>query len=583
MPKRREPRVAAPRKASSASWLPALLLVALTIAAYLPAIGGGFVWDDDSYVTQNATLRSLAGLRAIWFQPGAVQQYYPMTFSTLWLEHQVFDGRALGYHLDNVLLHAASTVVLWRILVALAFPGAWIVAAVFALHPLHVESVAWIVERKNVLSGLLYLLAAYAYLGFVGLLWTPAPAGVAGAGDRRWYAASLVLFVAALLSKTVVCSLPAALLLVLWWRRGRVGGRDLLDLLPFFAVGLLLAAVTVFVEREHVGAAGSGWTLSLSQRVLVAGRALWFYAMKLLLPYPLVFIYPRWNVDASAWWQSLFPTAAVAVVAILFAARDRIGRGPLCGVVLFAGTLLPTLGFFDVYQFRFSYVADHFCYLASIGLIAVVVGAMAQIPRLTERVGQIAAAAVLAVLAALVWQRGAAYASAEALWLDTLARNPLAWIARNNLGAAYLERGRLAEAAEQFEAALRIKPDLDDAQNNLGTVALMQGRRDEAREHFLEAVRINPDFAAALINLATALLGEGRVDEAIGRYRKALASRTLDVRVQQSLPAVHANLGMALESKGDVAGAMAEYREALRLDPGLAPARQRLAALQGPK
>lgn len=584
MPTRRKRQIPAVTRAPSASWLPALLLAALTFAAYLPAIGGGFVWDDDTFVTHNPTLRSLAGLRAIWFEPGAVQQYYPVTFTSLWVEHHVFGDHAFGYHLLNVALHVGSAVVLWRMLLGLQVAGAWLIAAIFALHPLHVESVAWIVERKNVLSGLLYLLSLFAYLRFAGLIPASPAQGRSAAADRRderrWYALSLLLFAAALLSKTVACSLPAALVVILWWRRGRIEVRDLVRLLPFFVLGVLLSAMTVWVEREHVGATGAEWTLSIAERVLVAGRALWFYAAKLVWPYPMVFIYPRWQLDPGDGWQYLYPLTAAAVIVVLFVLRGRMGRGPLCGVLLFVGTLVPALGFFDVYAFRFSYVADHFCYLASIGLIAVGVGAVAHVARLPQRAAQAVASAILAGFAILVWQRGYAYASAEALWRDTTWRNPSAWIAYNNLGAVLLEQGRVSDAAAQFEAALRIKADLDDAHNNLGTVALMQGRRAEAVQHFSEAVRINPHFAAAQINLATVLLGEGRVDEAIARYREALAAKTQDVRVKQSLPAVHANLGMALESKGDVAGAVSQYREALRLDPGLEAVQQRLAALR---
>ncbi|HEX4342912.1 MAG TPA: O-GlcNAc transferase, partial [Verrucomicrobiae bacterium] len=329
-----------------------MLLVVATFIAYQPMWHAGFIWDDDAYVTNNQTLHDLNGLKQIWLEPKATPQYYPLVYTTFWLEYHTWKLNPLGYHVVNVLLHALGSLLLWRVLKRLALPGAWLAAAIFALHPVNVESVAWVTERKNVLSAVLFFAAALAYLRFDGLaeskkrLWT-------------WWCAALLLFIGALLSKTVACSLPAALLLVCWWKKGRVTMADVLPLIPFFIMGLGLGLHTAWLEKHHVGASGAEWSLSFIERCLIAGRALWFYAGKLVWPSQLTFIYPRWQIGTGVWWQWLFPLAVLAVVVTLWRARKRLGRGPLVAVLFFAGTLLPALGFFDLYPMRYSFVADH--------------------------------------------------------------------------------------------------------------------------------------------------------------------------------------------------------------------------------
>lgn len=350
-------------------WLPGLLLAVSVFIAYQPVLRGGFIWDDDDYVTNNWTLHDFNGLKHIWFDTQATPQYYPLVHTTFWLEYHAWKLNPVGYHVVNVLLHALGSILLWRVLKRLELPGAWLAAAVFALHPVNVESVAWITERKNVLSAVFFFAAAWAYLRFAG----------ESEGKKRrwsWWLAALCLFVCALLSKTVACSLPAVLLLVRWWKKKRLQAGDVLPMVPFFIAGLWLGLQTARLEEHHVGASGAEWSFSLGERCLIAGRALWFYAGKLVWPVKLTFVYPRWQMDAGIWWQWLFPAAALAIVATLWFARKRIGRGPLVAVLVFAGALFPALGFVNVYPMRFSFVADHFQYLASIGIIVLVTNGM---------------------------------------------------------------------------------------------------------------------------------------------------------------------------------------------------------------
>ena len=538
----------------------------MTAGAYIPAMNGGFIWDDDDYVQDNLTLRSLEGLGQIWFQPGATRQYYPLVHTTYWLEYRLWGLNPTGYHVVNVILHALSAVLVWRLLIRLKVPGAWAAAALFALHPVHVESVAWITERKNTLSGAFYLSAAWAYLRYEE------------ARSPRLYWAALLLFAAALLSKTVTCTLPAALLLVLWWKGQTPMRRTAVALVPFFALGAAMSGMTVWMERHSVGAWGPEWDLSLVERGLIAGRALWFYAAKLLVPLNLTFIYPRWAIDATAVWQYLYPAGALGVVALL-AFRARLGRGPLTGVLFFAGTLTPALGFFNFYPMLYSFVADHFQYLASLGLLAL---AAAGGHRAWTRLGQpatgpVALALILAVCGLLTWRQGQVYADLETLWRDTLKKNAGAWIAHNNLANILKERGQLDQAIGHYRQALLLKPSSAQIHLNLADAHRARGESAAALRHYRRALKAEPDRVETFLKLGNALLGQNAVAEAIDHYQQAL-------RLAPNLALAHSNLGAALAIQRQDEEAIEHYRRALQLKPDFAEAHNnlgRLLALRG--
>lgn len=563
----RRPRAAPPAPAAAVpAWAVALLLVALTVVAHGPAARGGFIWDDDAYVTDNATLRSADGLRRIWFEPGATPQYYPLTFTTFWLEYRLWGLSAPGYHVVNVLLHALAALLAWRVLLRLEVPGAWLATALFAVHPVHVESVAWITERKNTLSAVCYLGALLVYLRF------------AFARRREWpaYAVAAALFVAALLAKSVTASLPAVVVLLLWWKKPRLAWADLWPLLPLFALGAGFGLHTAWVERQHVGAVGADWDLSFVERGLIAGRALWFYAASLAWPHPLVFFYPRWTIDAGAAWQWLFPLAALAVVGALFAARARLGKGPLVAVLCFAGTVFPALGFVDVFPMRYSFVADHFQYLASLPLFALAAALLVQQAarrRLPDAALRGGAALLLALCTVLTWRQGRAYADIETLWRDTIAKNPAAWAAHSNLGLRLAQRGDLDGALAHYEAALRAKPDDDFALTNAGQALAARGDMAAAIARFEAALRVAPGNAQARLNLGNALAQEGRLDEAAEQYRAVLAR-------QPQYADAHNNLGNVRALQGRRAEAIEHYRAALAIDPGYADAKRNLAAVE---
>jgi protein O-mannosyl-transferase len=543
-----------------------LLLAALLVAvllAYQPAWNGAFLWDDAAHLTR-PELQSWDGLRRIWFEPGATQQYYPLVHSAFWLQHWLWGKEPTGYHLVSLLLHFTAAALVGVTLRQLRIPGAYLAAAIFALHPVHVESVAWISELKNTLSAVLYLGAALAFLRFEEKR------------EPRSYLLALALFVLALSSKTVTATLPAALVLIHWWRQGRPSWKGtVLPLVPFFVLGAGAGLLTIWVERRLVGAEGAAFERGLLERGLIAGRAVWFYASKLVWPAKLVFIYPRWQVSQGSFWQYLYPAAAVAALGGLWTQRKR-WPGPLAGALFFIGTLFPALGFFDVYPFLFSFVADHFQYLASLGLIALAAaGATAllhrwPIPR--RRMGEAVCLAALLLLAARTWKQSHLYADRERLYRATIRGNPACWMAHNNLAGVLLARGAADEAIDSARTALRIRPDYPEAHNNLALALGSVGRADEAIAHYRKALELNPAYAEAHNNLGFALAGRGHLEEAIAEYRLALQS-------DPGQAGTHYNLAMALVGRGDAKSAIGHFRQAIALQPDFIQAHNNLGIL----
>jgi hypothetical protein len=491
----------------------AALIIVFLVIVYYPALHGAFLWDDNGHVTRTG-LRSLDGLRRIWFEVGATQQYYPLLHTAFWIEYKLWGNSVLGYHLVNVLQHALSACLLLLIMRRLEIPGASLAAAIFALHPVHVESVAWITEQKNTLSAVFYFGAALIYLRYDQERQT------------RHYAVALALFVLGLLTKTVVATLPAALLIVFWWQRGRLEWRrDVVPLIPWFVLGTVAGLFTAWVERKLVGAEGAAFDLTLLQRCLLAGRVVWFYLAKLFWPFDLAFIYPRWQVDATVWWQYLFPVGAFVLVLTLWLIRNR-WRGPLGGLLFFAGSLFPVLGFFNVYPFIFSFVADHFQYLSSVGIIVVAsAGLTTLLPRILPRfrkTGPALALVLLATLGVLTRQQCRMYGDPATLYASTLERNPDCWMCHNNLGLLFAGAGQREAAIDHYEKALALKPDSADAHNNLGNVLFEMGMISEAKHSYEEALRYQPKYVDAINNLGGVYYRLGRVAEAKAQYEAVL-------------------------------------------------------------
>ena len=572
-----------------------LALIVATAVAYLPAWNGKPIWDDNAHITQ-PELRSWHGLVEVWTQVGATQQYYPLVHSVFWIEQKLWGDSVLGYHLINIFLHGFAAIVLLQILLRLKVPGAWLAAGLFALHPVQVESVAWISEIKNTLSGLFFFCSILAYLNFDQNR------------SRVAYFGSLALFLFGLMCKTAIAPLPAIILAVLWWRRGRLRLRDdVVPSLPFFGLGIGAGLFTAWVERNFVGAHGTAFQLSILQRCLIAARDFWFYLFKLLWPVKLTFIYPRWQISGAIWWQYLFPLTLILLLALIWRLRKK-NRGSLAAVLVFLGLLFPALGFINVYPFIYSFVADHFQYLACVGPLTLFAAGM------TMALDSIAPGKVLLrptisfllllTLGALSWRQCRDYRDIETLWRTTIARNPDCWMAysnlgsflsahgdaneaiadfrkaleiwpnqskdHNNLGKALVQKGRIAEAMDHFQTALRISPDDPDTESNIGAASLQEGDADEAISHLWRAVEKWPRHAQGHINLGNALLQNREIEAAIAEYEKTLA-----------LPFDHAeshySIGTALRQKGDVEEAIVHYRKALELRPDYANAHNNLA------
>ncbi len=595
-----EPTVDAPTQTSPPLWRQpdqlrlfggTMAILLLALAAYLPALSAGFIWDDDAYITDNRNIARFDGLRKIWLEPRSNPDYYPLTLTSFWIEYRLWGLHPFGYHLVNVLLHALNGVLLWRVLKCLGIPAGWVVGVIFVIHPVQVESVAWITERKNTLSGLFYLCAVLSFLKFYfaeaevvsgkspGKARSGKDAGEDVDEERlipRDYLHSIFFYVCAVLAKTVTVSLPAILLVMLWWKRGRLIGRDFKLTIPYFVIGLPLGLFAVAMQHGHTGAMGSRFDFSLADRFLIAGRALWFYASKLVWPAELVFIYPRWNLDPSVFWQWLFPITAGAALIALWAFRGKIGRAPLAATLVFVITLSPALGFFNIYWQVYSYVADHVQYIASIGLLTLIVAGAASLLRSKGRTfewaGFAVAGAVILILGVLTWRQTHVYRNAETLWRDTIAHNPLSYMAHTNLGHALREEERFEEALASYARALELEPELSDTHFDYAVGLISLKREDEAIRFFEQAIALDPRFAQAYHGIAMILSQRGESDRAVEYFAKAVGKKP-------DFTIAWFNLAIELEKLGRAEEAAKAYQAAIESDPDHAMARYNFANL----
>jgi len=596
-------------------WLKGLLLVAAVVFVYQPAWHGGFIWDDNTHISANETLRSGNGLWKIWFQPGATCQYYPLSFTAFWADYHLWGLNPLGYHLQNLLLHGLVAWLLWQVLKRLEVRAAWLAGTIFALHPVNVMSVAWMTELKNTLAGALVLGAVWAYLRFAGLgvYETRTPVGM----DWRYGLLSLILFILAMFAKTAVSFLPLTLLLLEWWKRGHIVWRWVWPMPVMFGIAVGMGLMTLHMEHLK-GASGDDFRLGLLERVLVSGRSFWFYLGKLFVPYPLTFVYERWKVDAGNWWQYGYPAATLGLLGGLWLLRKRIGRGAFAALMHFyiATSLLVLIQV--LYMMRYTFVADHWQYFGCMSVVALAAVGIEEgldfVTRSRLPLKQAGYGALLLTLGILTWRQAGMYADSETLWRTTLARNPDSLLANNNIGVILFQKGQLEEAIAHFQKALQNRPDDPDTRNNLG-VALARahgdyantlsqmGRDDEAIVEFRKALEFFPDFTAARHSLAVILLNKGPVDEAIAQFQEILGKNPDDpvasfdlgnayfvtgqlddavaayqraLKIKPDYVAAINNLGMAFLKKGMVDEAAAQFREALAIQPDFALARANL-------
>ena len=567
-----EPAKPGGKPAAAERFGPALLgigaLALVVVAAYFPALSAGFIWDDRAF-TDAPPVRDANGIWRIWFSPGEIEgegHYWPLTYTTFWLEHRLWGSFwAPGFHAVNLLLHFVNAGLAWHLLRRLgALPmwWAWAVAALFAVHPVHVEAVAWVIGRKDLLATLFYFCTALAWLRALGT----------GAPHWSWYLFALVLFAAGLLCKSIGITLPVALLVLRWWQHGRLTVGDCWRVLPFLvvAVGIGVADTRYYEEIIDVD-------YTFLERVLIAAQSLWFYLGKLLWPANLMPVYPHWRVDVAAVLPWACVLGALAVAGALWFLRGRIGRGPLAGAAFFTLTLSPVLGLLPFGYMQFAFAANRYQYLADVGALAVLVGAaFAVVGALGKQIRWAAACgatALLVTLGTLTWQHAGIYRNEIVFFEQMIAANPTARDAHFNLGNALFRDGRREEGLAAALASLTLRPDSMKAQYGAGVMLHQLGRSDEALAHLQRALAINANNHIVQYMTGQVLRALDRNDEAEGHFRRTLA-------IEPQHWGAHVNLATLLAGTNRVAAAAQLMRQALTLWPGRPDALLLLASLE---
>ena len=516
--------------------LRALLIVAAGFWIFSPALHGDWLMDDDLYLTQNALLNDPARLWKIWFAPGSLIEYYPIEASAQAIQWHLWRYDTLGYHLTNLVLHAASALLLWRLLGKFGLRLAWLGGFLFVIHPAVVESVAWISELKNTLSLPFFLLSMCAWIDYEER------------GRSRDYFLALDFFLIAMLCKVSMALFPLVILLYAWWKRGRIGWSDLKASAPFFAISLLLGLTTIWAgirfQQSHLQGINLPAIGGFPDRLALAGMSIAFYFSQCVWPVRMVPIYPKWPINPHALITFLPWLIMVGVIFWFWSKRASWGRHALLGLGFFLINLAPFIGFNSVSYMGFTWVMDHFLYLPLIGLIGLAIAAFEQIEgRISGAMRPLLAgmtAVVLAVLALESHDYAGMFVGPEKLWSYTLAYNPTSWLAHNNLGNILLETDRVPEAIEQYEESLQFNTNGVEAHNNLGFALNQQGRTQEAIEQYELALKFNPHFAVAHTNLGNALAKTGRVQEAIEHYEQALLANPHDSDARANLAKLHA-------------------------------------------
>ena len=556
---------------SSAAGLRALcaaLIIAIAILAlHSRTLVGKFLADDGELVTRNIIVRSSDGPYRAWCTSEPID-YWPATNTMFWIEWRLWGANPTGYHVTNVILHIAESLLIWLILRKLSIPGALLAGVIFAIHPVNVESVAWIAQGKNLMCMLFLLLSMLWYLDALRSHGARREKNANGLRHpssfiphpSSFYFLSLAASALSMLSKGSAVVVPVLMLGMVWWLRP-LKLRDIAALLPFFALAAVLAVVNVWFQTH--GSHDATRSADFTDRLLGAGGVLWFYLYKATIPLNLAFIYPEWHIETGKllWWLPL--TAALAVSAVLWWYRATWSRPFLFAWGFFCVALAPVLGFTDVGFMKFSLVSDHYQHIAVIGVIALASAGWAAWHRLARSPSlwpRAAALAALGILALLTWRQTAIYGDAIALYRDTLQRNPLACFASNNLGLALFEAGRTAEAIDMYEQSLTLDPDYTDAHCNLGLALNSVGRFDEAIDHYKRAISLKPDYAIAWNNLGLTLARTGRLVEAIADYEQAL-------RLSPEYADIHSNLATALMKSGRPEEAITHYRRSLAIEP----------------
>ena len=555
------------------------LIVLVVFFAYFPSLNGGFILDDDRLLTDNPLIKASDGLYRFWCT-SQTYDYWPVTNTTFWIEWRLWELNSTGYRVTNLILHIAESLLIWIILRKLSIPGAFFAAAIFAVHPVNVESVAWISQRKNMMAMLFFLLSILFYLK----LEIPSPSlpgchahacrgHVHQSIANRWYWLSLAAFVLAMLSKGSVAVLPMLLLGIVWWLRPLTRW-DWVRTAPFFVVAVALAGVNIWFQTH--GSLEKIRTAGFAERLLGAGGVTWFYLYKALLPIDLLFVYPQWRIEVGnpLWWLPLL--AALIVTAVLWWYRTSWSRPLLFAWGFFCAALVPVMGFTDVGFMKYSLVADHYQHIAIIGVITLAAAGMGvwiqRAPKAARRAATALAVVIVGTLTFLSWRQNGLYSDEITLYQATLQKNPSFWMGHNNLGLALVEHNRYREGIEHFQQSLLINPDYAEAHNNLGNALMESGRLQESIKYFNEAIQLKSDYPAAYNNLGNAYRSSGQYQQAFECYEKAL-------RLNPYYAEAHYNLGLVLILTDRPQEAIEHLEQTLRLKPNFVEAYNNLGCM----
>jgi protein O-mannosyl-transferase len=599
-----------------------VIIIIVALLAYIPSLSGGFIWDDYKLLTENELVKASDGLDRYWRTTDAID-YWPITNSTFWIEWRLWEMNPTGYHVTNLILHIVETLLIWLILRKLSIPGAFLAALIFAIHPVNVESVAWIASRKNLMAMLFFLLSMMWYLRFEELAPRPTfgrclvaakqstvlhPLTTANCPPSTahfyfWYWLSLTAFLLAMLSKGSVAVLPVLLVWIVWWLRP-LKWRNFAWISPFFVVAGILTKVNLWFQVRDTGTVFR--SVDFVDRMLGAAGTVWFYLYKAILPLDLAPVYPQWHIRVSElrWWLPLL--AAFCVTFLFWQYRSGWSRPFLFAWGFFCVALFPVMGFTDVGFMRHSLVADRYQHIAIIAVIALATAGFFAWQQRMRRKAWATAVLVVGILTFLTWGQSGIFRDAITFSQTALEKNPGFWLGHYNLGVVLNRAGHPLEAAKQYEETLRLKPNDPDAntnlaeifihqgrlqeaidhlnlalgenanypetQNNLGLALILAHRPQEAIDHLSQALRLKPDFFEAHQNLGDALSDTGRYQEAIGQYELA-------IQLKSNRSEVHYNLGVALVQAGRSQDAIDQFEQALRLRPGYTEAHHNLAAM----
>ncbi|MCH7779524.1 MAG: tetratricopeptide repeat protein [Acidobacteria bacterium] len=521
-----------------------LTLLIATFVAYLPALSAGFIWDDNDWLTENPAVTGDDGWASIWTGEARLQ-YYPMLFSAFRVQHALWGLHPAGYHVVNILLHAATAALLGFLLTRLELRGAWWIALAFALHPMHVESVVWVTELKNVLSG---AFVVGSLLVFTQVIQAPR-------FDRVRYGLALALFVAAVLSKTAVATAVLVLPILCFRTRGRFRASDLKAAVPFAAVGVALGWVAVRLEQGLAAAVGADFDFTWIERLLIGSRALFFYPSKLIVPHPLIFNYPRW--DLSTWEAWIWPPLALATALLVGVAWRRGHRGTVSALAVYVLMIAPALGLFNVYAFRYSFVADHFAYLASIGCLVLVVEFLVRRLPGQPRQRFVIGTGLLLTLAVLTWNQTHAYRDRTTLWSHTIRHNPDSWLAHHSLALEALGGDRPEVAAVHFEQALRCKPASVESLTGRAMLRARQDDLDAALADLDRALELASEYPQARLHRGLVRNRSGQWDGALDDLDLFLAANPGNIEALGARAEAYSRLDRFPEGIADLDAALA--------------------------